>query len=44
MMRKLIYHFALTLDGFIAHEDHTIDGVLLVHYLVSYREVTRAVQ
>jgi dihydrofolate reductase len=27
-MRKLIYHVASTLDGFIAHEDHTVDGFL----------------
>jgi dihydrofolate reductase len=25
-MRKLIYHVANTVDGFIAHKDHTIDG------------------
>jgi dihydrofolate reductase len=25
-MRKLKYHVAMTLDGFIAHTDHTIDG------------------
>jgi dihydrofolate reductase len=27
-MRKLIYHVASTLDGFIAHENHTVDGFL----------------
>jgi dihydrofolate reductase len=27
-MRKLIYHVAITTDGFIAHQDHTIDGFL----------------
>lgn len=27
-MRKLKYHVAITLDGFIAHTDHTIDGFL----------------
>lgn len=27
-MRKLIYHVAITADGFIAHSDHTIDGFL----------------
>jgi dihydrofolate reductase len=27
-MRKLMYHVASTLDGFIAHEDHTVDGFL----------------
>lgn len=25
-MRKLKYHVAMTLDGFIAHTDHTVDG------------------
>lgn len=25
-MRKLKYHVAITLDGFIAHSDHTVDG------------------
>ena len=25
-MRKLKYHIATTIDGFIAHENHTIDG------------------
>ena len=25
-MRKLKYHVATTIDGFIAHKDHTIDG------------------
>lgn len=25
-MRKLKYHVASTLDGFIAHKDHTVDG------------------
>ena len=29
-MRKLIYHVAMTADGFIAHEDHTIDGFVPV--------------
>lgn len=27
-MRKLKYHVACTVDGFIAHKDHTIDGFL----------------
>jgi dihydrofolate reductase len=26
MMRKLKYHVAITLDGFIAHSDRTVDG------------------
>ena len=25
-MRTLVYHVACTLDGFIAHSDHTVDG------------------
>lgn len=27
-MRKLIYHVATTLDHYIAHEDHSIEGFL----------------
>ncbi|AKF11585.1 dihydrofolate reductase family protein [Sandaracinus amylolyticus] len=27
-MRKLKYHVAITLDGFLAHEDHTYEGFL----------------
>lgn len=28
IMRKLKYHIAATVDGFIAHSDHTVDGFL----------------
>ncbi|HKG21516.1 MAG TPA: dihydrofolate reductase family protein [Blastocatellia bacterium] len=27
-MRQLIYHVACTVDGFIAHRDHTVEGFL----------------
>ena len=27
-MRKIIYHVATTVDGFIAHEDHSIEGFI----------------
>lgn len=27
-MRELVYHVAVTADGFIAHEDHSIEGIL----------------
>ena len=27
-MRKIIYHVATTLDGFIAHHDHTVEGFI----------------
>ena len=41
-MKKLKYHIASTLDGFIAHKDHTIDGFTaegdhVVDYLNSLR-------
>jgi dihydrofolate reductase len=41
-MRKLIYHVASTLDGFIAHEDHTVEGFVyegehVTDYLESLR-------
>lgn len=41
-MRKLKYHVASTIDGFIAHLDHTIDGFLaegehVTDYLESLR-------
>ena len=29
-MRRLIYHVAATVDGFIAHQDHSIDGFVPV--------------
>jgi len=28
VMRKIIYHIAITLDGFIAHDDGSFDGFL----------------
>lgn len=42
-MRKLKYHVAATLDGFIAHPDHTIEGFLtegdhLTDYLASLKQ------
>lgn len=41
-MRKLKYHVAITLDGFIAHTDHTVDGFVaegehVTDYLESLR-------
>ena len=41
-MRKLRYHVAVTLDGFIAHKDHTVDGFVaegehVTHYLESLK-------
>lgn len=34
-MRSLIYHVASTLDGFIAHRDHSIDGFITEGALVT---------
>ena len=42
-MRKIKYHVASTVDGFIAHEDHTVEGFLpegehVTDYLESLRQ------
>jgi dihydrofolate reductase len=42
-MRKLKYHVASTIDGFIAHKDHTVEGFLpegehVTDYLESLRK------